>query len=330
MNFKSYIIEKNYSQIDKAQSILFYGENNGLKNYFKKLIKINNKQSKIVSFFQDEILNNTNLLFSELNNLSLFEEKKVIFIENVSDKIFKIIEKNLENTLNYQLFIFADILDKKSKLRNFYEKSKSYGSVPCYADNAITIQRIIQEQLRNYQGLSNLNLNIILEACGNDRNKVFNEIDKITSFFEDKKIKTESLSRLVNSPRIDDFNNLKDEVIKGNKHETNKLLNSTVIDQDRSVYYLSLINQRFYKLMEILRIKKGNNFEDAVNNLKPPIFWKDKQNIIDQARVWNVNKIQIIFKELFDLEIIFKSNGNINKDLLLKKLLIDVCNTANS
>ena len=330
MNFKSYIIEKNYSQIDKAQSILFYGENNGLKNYFKKLIKINNKQSKIVSFFQDEILNNTNLLFSELNNLSLFEEKKVIFIENANDKIFKIIEKNLENTLNYQLFIFADILDKKSKLRNFYEKSKSYGSVPCYADNAITIQRIIQEQLRNYQGLSNLNLNIILEACGNDRNKVFNEIDKITSFFEDKKIKTESLSRLVNSPRIDDFNNLKDEVIKGNKHETNKLLNSTVIDQDRSVYYLSLINQRFYKLMEILRIKKGNNFEDAVNNLKPPIFWKDKQNIIDQARVWNVNKIQIIFKELFDLEIIFKSNGNINKDLLLKKLLVDVCNTANS
>ena len=159
---------------------------------------------------------------------------------------------------------------------------------------------------------------------------MFNEIDKITSFFEDKKIKTESLSRLVNSPRIDDFNNLKDEVIKGNKHETNKLLNSTVIDQDRSVYYLSLINQRFYKLMEILRIKKGNNFEDAVNNLKPPIFWKDKQNIIDQARVWNVNKIQIIFKELFDLEIIFKSNGNINKDLLLKKLLVDVCNTANS
>ena len=144
MNFKSYIIEKNYSQIDKAQSILFYGENNGLKNYFKKLIKINNKQSKVVSFFQDEILNNTNLLFNELNNLSLFEENKIIFIENVNDKLFKIIEKNSEGILNYQLFIFADILDKKSKLRNFYEKSKSYGSIPCYADNAITIQRIIQ------------------------------------------------------------------------------------------------------------------------------------------------------------------------------------------
>ena len=330
MNFKSYIIEKNYSQIEKTQSILFYGENNGLKNHFKKLIKINNKQSEIVSFFQDEILNNTNLLFGELINLSLFEEKKIIFIENANDKTFKIIEKNLEGSLNYQLFIFADILDKKSKLRNFYEKSKSYASVPCYADNSLTIQKIIQEQLKNYQGLSSLNLNIILEACSNDRNKVFNEIDKITTFFENKKIETESLSKLVNSPRVDDFNNLKDEVIKGNKYETNKLLNNTVIDHDRGVYYLSLINQRLYKLKEILRIKKGNNFEDAVNSLKPPVFWKDKQNIIDQAKVWNAKKIQIILKELFNLEIIFKSNGNINKNLLLKKLLIDVCNTANS
>ncbi len=330
MNFKSYILEKNYSQIEKTQSILFYGENNGLKNFFKKLIKNNNKQTKIISFLQDEILSDANLLFNELDNLSLFEEKKIIFIENVNDKILKIIGNHLEGKLNNQLFIFAEILDKKSKLRNFFENSKSYGSVPCYADSTITIRKIIQEQLINYQGLSTLNLNIILEACGNDRNKVYNEINKIVSFFEDKKIKTESLSRLVNSPRIDDFNNLKDEVIKGNKHETNKLLNSTVIDQDRCVYYLSLINQRFYKLMDILRIKKGSNFEEAVNNLKPPVFWKDKQNIIDQAKVWNTKKIQIILKELLDLEIILKSNGSINKDTLIKKLLIDVCFLANS
>tara|TARA_B100001248_G_scaffold247554_1_gene219142 strand:+ start:1791 stop:2786 length:996 start_codon:yes stop_codon:yes gene_type:complete len=330
MNFKSYLIEKNYSQIEKTRSILFYGENIGLKNFFKKLIKNNNKQTKIVSFLQDEILHNANLLFNELSNLSLFEEKKIIFIENTNDKILKVIENTLEGVLNYKLFIFAEILDKKSKLRSFYEKSNVYGAVPCYADNTITIQRIIQEQLKNYQGLSNFNLNIILEACGDDRDKIYNELDKITLFFENKKIETEDLLKLLNSPRIDDFNYLKDEVIKGNKNETNKLLNSTVIDQDRSVYYLSLINQRFYKLMDILRVKKGNNYEDAVNNLKPPIFWKDKKNIIDQAKLWNSKKIQIILKKIFDLEIIFKSNANINKDILIKKLLIDVCYLANS
>jgi len=68
----------------------------------------------------------------------------------------------------------------------------------------------------------------------------------------------------------------------------------------------------------------------VVNAIKPPIFWKDKQNIIDQVKMWNIEKIQSVLKKLFDLEITFKSNGNINKGLLVKKLLVDVCNLASS
>ena len=75
MNFKSYIIEKNYSQIEKTRSILFYGENKGLKNLFIKLIKIIKKQTMMFTFLQYEILHNANLLYNELSNLSLFEEK---------------------------------------------------------------------------------------------------------------------------------------------------------------------------------------------------------------------------------------------------------------
>jgi len=330
MNFKSYLIEKNYSQIEKIKSILFYGENIGIKKYFKKLIEKKNKGSKILNFLQDEILSNTNLLFNELDNLSLFEEKKIIFIENANDKILKIVENHLEGNLNYQLYFFSEILEKKSKLRVYFEKSKIYGSVPCYADNSITIQRILQEELKDFKGVSNVNLNIILESCNNDRIKVYNEIEKIKSFFQNKIIDSENLTKLVNSPKIDDFNYLKDAAIKGNKSETNKLLNTTIIDQDKSVYYLSLINQRLLKLIDILKIKRESNIENVINTIKPPIFWKDKQNIIDQVKIWNIKKIQIILKKLYEFEITVKSNGNISKDLLLKKLLIDVCDMANS
>ena len=330
MNFKSYIIEKNYSQIENVKSILFYGENIGLKRYFKKLINNNNKKSKTVNLSQEEVLANKNILFNELDNLSLFEEKKIIFIENSNDKIFKIVENYLDGNLNYQLYFFSEILDKKSKLRTYFEKSKIYGSVPCYADNSITIQRIIQEGLKGFQGLSNMNLNIILESCTNDRTKVYNEVEKIKSFFQDKKINSESLIQLVNSPRTDEFNELRDAAIKGNKSETNKLLNTTIIDQDRSAYYLSLINHRLLKLIDILKIKKEKNIENIINNIKPPIFWKDKQNIVDQAKIWNIEKIQLILKKSYDFEMILKSHGTINKEMLVKKLLVDVCNIANS
>tara|TARA_B100001559_G_scaffold319933_1_gene330590 strand:+ start:1632 stop:2624 length:993 start_codon:yes stop_codon:yes gene_type:complete len=330
MNFKSYLLEKNYSQIANLKSSLFYGENIGLKRSFKNLIAANNKQAKIIIFLQDEVLNNTNLLFNEMDNLSLFEEKKIIFIENANDKIFRVLENYLERELNFHLYLFSEILEKKSKLRNYYEKSKIYGSIPCYADNTITIQNIIRDELKNYQGITSINLNIILEACDNDRIKVYNEIDKIKSFFIDKKLHTENLIKLVNSPITDDFNNLKDAALKGNKSETNKLLNSTIIDQDRSVYYLSLLNQRFNKLIDILKTEKGENIENKINNIKPPIFWKDKQNIIDQAKIWDIEKIQLIMKKLFELELTLKSNSNVNKGLFIKKFLVDVCFYATS
>ena len=94
--------------------------------------------------------------------------------------------------------------------------------------------------------------------------------------------------------------------------------------------YLNIINQRLNKLLEIDKIKKNGRTEDAVSSIKPPIFWKDKATIILQAQKWNKAKINSVLKDTFNLEIIFKSNSKINQTLLVKKLLIDICNLANS
>ena len=46
--------------------------------------------------------------------------------------------------------------------------------------------------------------------------------------------------------------------------------------------------------------------------------------------MWDIKKIQSVLKSLFDLEKTFKSNANIDKNVLIKKILIDVCNLASS
>ena len=61
MIYKSYLVEQNINLI-KENLVIFYGENLGLKNYFKKLIKISNKRSEFILFNQEEILQNQNLL----------------------------------------------------------------------------------------------------------------------------------------------------------------------------------------------------------------------------------------------------------------------------
>ena len=139
------------------------------------------------------------------------------------------------------------------------------------------------------------------------------------------------MEQLLNIKVNENFNALKDEALKGNQKNTNRLLADTIFEFENSVFYLNLINQRVNKLFEIEDLKKDNsNLEMIIANLKPPIFWKDKPIIIEQAKKWNKDKLKLAQKKAFDTEIKIKSDSTIRKDLLIKNLLIELCATVNS
>lgn len=331
MIFKSYILEQNQQKIEDSKMFLFYGENNGLKKEFKETIKKKRIEKEVLNLFQSEILKNKNILTNEITNKSLFGKKKIICINDSDDKIFELIEEIEAYLDEDKIYIFSDILDKRSKLRNYFEKSKVYGITACYQDNEITIKNIITQKLSGYSGLTTQVINFIGQNSGLDRSKLNNEIEKITSFFSDKKIDLKALDQLLNIRTNENFNYLKDEALNGNKINTNRLLADTVFEPESNIYYLNSINQRINKLDEINNLKKNNsNIEALVSNLKPPVFWKDKTILIDQAKKWNEIKIKFAMHKAYDAELKIKSNSVIRKDIILKQLIVDLCATANA
>ena len=329
MIYKSYLVEQNINII-KENLILFYGENLGLKKDFKNKIKKRYEDCDFMNTDQEEILKNQNNFFNEINNLSLFNKEKIYFIEQTSDKLLDILEEVLEKKSNQKIVLFSDVLDKKSKIRSFFEKSTKCGAVPCYADNELTIKKIITNALKDFDGLSPNNVNLILENSNLDRIKLNNELEKIIIYFQDKKIVTSKLETLLDLKVNDNFNILKDEALLGNKLKTNKLLSDTIIESEKNIFYLSSINLRLNKLKEAITASRSLNLEDAISSLRPPIFWKDKANFTIQAKKWNSDKIKNILNKTYSLEIKIKSNSTANRDILIKKLLVDICGIANA
>ena len=324
---KSFIIENNV-KILKNKFSLFYGENVGLINEFKsKISKIYNNE--IIKFNQSDILDNQNILISEINNFSLFENKKVFFLLNVNDKIFNVIEKIILKNNENQFFLFSEKLDKKSKLRNFFEKEKTTDIIPCYNDNEIGLRKIVSNKLEGYSGLTVQIINFIIDNCSLDRAKINNEVQKIESYFDKKIINTNDLIKLLNIKEDDDFNLIKDAALNGQKTITNKLLNGAIIENDKIFFYISSLNLRLIRLKEI-KSKNLENIEKSINALKPPIFWKDKPNFLNQLKIWSTKKINIALDEIYGAELIAKSKSNINKDTLIKKLMVDLCILASA
>tara|TARA_B110000971_G_C19931968_1_gene464422 strand:- start:121 stop:1113 length:993 start_codon:yes stop_codon:yes gene_type:complete len=328
MIYKGYLIEQNISNLTK-KIILFYGENIGLKDNFKQQLKENNHKSEIIIFNQEELLKNSDIFYNEINNKSLFENLKIYFLNNINDKILELV-KEVEAKIDTQkIYLFADVLDKRSKLRNYLEKSENGGVVACYPDNEVSIKKIIQKKLIGFSGLTTQNINMIVDNSNLDRIKLNNELNKITTYFDNKIINNQKLEILLDIKINDNFNTLKDEALMGNKLKTNKLLSDTIIETEKNIFYLSLINQRLNKLSEVSIVSQNSNLDDTVNGMKPPIFWKDKPNFIIQAKKWNSKKIQSILNKTYKLEIEFKSNAVVNKNILMKKLLVDICELAN-
>ena len=79
MIYKSYLAEQSKSFLIENKLVLFYGENLGLKNDFKRKI-FHFLKDKIIRKHQEEILKNKDNFFEEVLNFSLFGENKIFLI----------------------------------------------------------------------------------------------------------------------------------------------------------------------------------------------------------------------------------------------------------
>ena len=173
MILKSYLVEKNLSIIDSYFASLFYGENIGLKDEIKYEIKKKFKSYEQINLNLEEVAKNEKLLDEQIYNSSLFSKNKIIFINEVSDKIKKKIIEVLENPQeNIKIFLFAQNFEKKSIIRSSFEKNKTAAIIPCYQDNSRTLSEYLRNKLEGFSGMNQEIINMLINNSGLDR-KVF-------------------------------------------------------------------------------------------------------------------------------------------------------------
>ena len=330
MIFKSFIIEKNIKLLDTNSANIFYGENIGLKDDLKIQIKNLYEDYEILTLMQDEILKNHNILYEELNNLSLFNNKKLIIVEGATEKIKNIILPLTEKTeSNIKIFLFCQALEKKSVLRSHFEKHKNLGIVACYQDNERTLSEYIRNKLRDYKGLNQEIINFLISNSGLDRKTISNEIEKIKNLFLDKKINAEKIIPLINNRSNLDFESLRDTCLSAEKELLNKNLGTVNLQSENSYFYLNNLNLRIGKLLELrIQLEKTQDIELALNNLKPKIFWKDKPAYTKQVKKWDIKKLGEAKKILAENEILLKSKFNNYSETIIKNLLIQLYKKA--
>ena len=312
--------ELNKLDTEKFNLLLLHGKNEGFQNDIIENYFLKNFVGEINKYDENNFINLADVIISELLNKSLFEEKKIIIVSRVTDKLFKYVEELIEKEIKDTKIIFkAGLLEKKSKLRNLFEKNKKLISIPFYEDDSKVLTSLIVEFLnKNKIKLSRESINLIVERSSGDRQNVKMELEKILQYsFSNKKIDYEIVSKLTNLSENYGVNILVDSYLSKNKKSLFKILNENNYSNEDCILILRSILSKSKKLLNLIeKYNETQNLENVISAAKPPIFWKDKDNVKKQIVSWKIDELKNKIYEINDIETIIKINSKNSLNLL--------------
>ena len=330
MILKSFEVKKLNLNINHL--ILFYGKNEGLKS--ETLDFLIKDKNKISNYEEKEILDNENNFIENISSKSLFDQEKIIIIKRATDKILKIVEiLNLKNLEDVTIFINSDNLEKKSKLRSFFEKDKRLVCVPFYPDNDQTLSKLAHNFLRDKRiSISSSNINLIVNKCSGDREKLINELEKIENFSKNgKKINSENISKLINLSENHSISELIDNCLAKNKKKIISILNENNFSNEDCIMITRSFLIKAKKLLTLSILFESNkNIDLTISSAKPPIFWKEKEITKQQIYKWKPKNIKKLIFALSETELQIKKNINNSINLITDFILSQSSSEANS
>jgi len=323
--------EANKIKTSKNNIILMYGKNEGYKRQITEELSSNFNDIEI--YEEKEILDNSDKFIENILNKSLFSNEQIFIIKRATDKIHKILEKINLKGISDTIIVHSDNLEKKSKLRSYFEKDKQLICIPFYPDNDQTLSKIAIEffKKRNIY-ISQLNINQIITKSLGDRGVLYNELLKIENFSKNgKKLTDEVIKKLINLSENHSISELIDNCLEKNKIKLIKILNENIYSNDDCIIILRALLAKSKKLLILSKeFEKNKNIDLTISAAKPPIFWKEKETTKRQIQSWKPQKLRLLIYKINELELIIKKNFNNSLNLITDFLLAQSVSKTNN
>ena len=298
---------------------LLYGPNIGLIEETIDTILIPKLSKNIFKYEEGEVISNINSFIENISTGSFFDEDKLIIINRVSDKFIDTIKQIIERKIvNIKIILKSQNLEKKSKIRTYFEKSDQTFIVPFYEDDQRSLLNLAKIILKESKiKITPENLNIIIKKAAGNRINLRNELNKIIQYSQTKStIKREEILKITNLAENFKISDLVDNYLLNNQKKLNSIINENNNSEEEHVLILRTFLNKLKRLKKLKESTIDENIDLAISKYKPVIFWKDKDIIKQQLKILKLKQINILIKKVNYLEFEIKKNFGISKNLI--------------
>ena len=265
------------------------------------------------------------LAIEDAQTLSLFEDKKVVIIENAdmftgsTSKDSEIVQKYLDNINENTTLIFIVHNDKLDTRKKITKLIKEKGKVLEYNDELDTIS-LVRKLFKGYN-IDYKTINLFIDRIGNNPLIIQNEINKIKIYKgNDKNITDEDVLNLtIKLIEIDIFK-LIDYIVKKDKEKALELYYEMLKMNEEPIKIVVILANQFriiYQAKELF--KKGYSEKDIASILK--IHPYRVKLAIQNGRNYTSKTLLKYLNDLANIDIGIKT-GTLNKDLALELFIL--------
>ena len=172
---------------------------------------------------------------------------------------------------------------------------------------------------------------MLVGRANGDRNNLRNEINKLKSFAFDKQMisydQVKVLTNMAGNYQNDYIVNI---CLNGDKKRLDKTLKENNFLLEDFFILLKIFSKKIHRLLKIKILNRSEkNIDQVFNQIKPPIFWKEKEDVKKQVELWNEKKLVLIIKKINEIELNCKKNHELATNITLD-FLSTVCDEVNN
>ncbi|MBQ7105680.1 MAG: DNA polymerase III subunit delta [Bacilli bacterium] len=283
-----------------------------IKENINNILKDNNVSNDCLIKYD---LSNTLIedVIEDLDTYNFLVEKKVIVCDNAwfltGSKTRGMIEQNVDSFTKYLnnpsseniLILICDKLDERKSIVKLLKEKATF------IDNEISINKIIKSRLEDFK-MEDYVIKYFIEYCGNDNEKILNELEKLKCYkYSDKIITYDDIDSIVLKTFNDNVFSLIDAIMNKNKKKAIKLYEDLLNNGEDINKILSLLADQFRMIYngKILLKEYNNNYKEVASilDIHPYRFQKS----IESSYNYSLKDVLKYLEMIDDIEIDIKT-----------------------
>lgn len=297
----------------------------------RTLAESENPQGEIVRIDEVDVEANPDRLGIELLMMPMFGGRKIVRVETGRRVNAAMLKPLVEDkALAGVLIVEAGNLKKDDSLRQAFERAPHAAAVACYGDDARDLDEIITATLKPYKiGMSPAARQLLISRLGADRVMTRGEIEKLALYAQGQsEITEDDVDAIAGDAAELTIDRIVNAAASGEGPRAVTELQRALSAGENGQGIILAVQRHFTRLHRMrAAVDKGKPVEAVIEEIRPPVHFKQKPLLAQQCRTWNAEALEAALAGIAVTARTARAASAID-DLLAERLILTVARLA--